>query len=593
MTALAVAEPAAGPLDQAQLHLIDSMAALDECRRWLSERRDGPLCVDTESGGLDVYKDRHRLTQMGDKYHGWAFGPGWFGAANEIIRTYPWLAMHNQSYDWRVFRRHQGIDPRWAVTENTLTLARLADSLKPAGLKPRAALDIDPRAMAADQQLEAAMKRQRWAWDTVPHDFAPYWMYGAMDTVLTAWMYDRYAPVRAGLPQVYDLERAVDRICAGMMDAGMMIDVPFIEDRIRAIRDYAARALPWLKAQHGVSSVSSNDQVGRALAAAGVEIDAWTAGGAAAVDKATLKRYRSMYPHAADLIDALLWCRKGEKIIGSYLETFLRLRCDGDIVHYTINTMRARTHRQSITDPAMQTFDREEPAVRGAWVPREGHAFITIDASQIEARLAAIVSGDRRMIADFRRCDAEGLSFFVELASQIYGESVSKKDPRYSWTKNATYAQIYGSGLSTAAVTAGVSEEQMRPSYEGFRNLYPGIGRMSRRIISQAKQSPRPGVKTMMGRTLLTNRGKEYALVDYLIQGSAAEILKMGLVKLDAAGYGPYLRLPIHDEVLAEVPREHAEEALRQMTEILTDRDSYPLPLTWEGAVLPGRWEKI
>ena len=592
MTALAVAEPAAGVLDQASLHLVDSMTALDECRRWLGERRDGPLCVDTESGGLDVYRHRHRLTQLGDKYHGWAFGPAWFGAANEMIRAYPWLAMHNQSYDWRVFRRHQCLEPRWAVTENTLTLARLADSLKPAGLKPRAALDVDPRAMAADQQLEAAMKRQRWTWDTVPPDFAPYWMYGAMDTVLTAWMFDRYAPVKAALPQVYDLERAVDRICAGMMDAGMMIDVPFIEAKTAAVRAELAQIMPWLRAEHGITSARSSEQVAAAMRAAGVELTEITDGGAPSFTKGALDMYAIRHPQAAWLCQAIRKARKAEDIAGKYLGKFLELADADGIVHYSINTMRADTHRQSITDPPMQTFDRDEPAIRGSFIPRPGHVFITIDADQIEARLAAIFSGDRRMIADFNRCDAEGLNFFVEMTSQIYGEPVSKKDPRYSYTKNGTYAQIYGSGLATAARTFGVPEENLKPSYDGFRQLYPGVHRLMKRTINEARAMPRPGVRTLMGRMLYCRRGYEYVLQDYRIQGSAAEIFKMGMVKLDAAGYGGMLRLPMHDEYILEVPKEHAQEILRGITEVLTDRESFSLPITWGGSILPERWEK-
>jgi len=90
----------AGVLDQVQLHRVDSMDALDECRRWLGRSRQ-ILCADTESGGLSPHRDRHRLTQLGDLTDGWAFPPGWFGAANEMLARYTGrIGMFNSPYDW-------------------------------------------------------------------------------------------------------------------------------------------------------------------------------------------------------------------------------------------------------------------------------------------------------------------------------------------------------------------------------------------------------------------------------------------------------------------------------------------------------------
>jgi hypothetical protein len=98
----------AGVLDSVQLHKVDSADQLDACRRWLGERRD-VLCVDTESGGLSVYRDRHRLTQLGDLNHGWAFPPGWFGAANEMVSKYTGrIGFFNSGYDWRVLAHWDG-----------------------------------------------------------------------------------------------------------------------------------------------------------------------------------------------------------------------------------------------------------------------------------------------------------------------------------------------------------------------------------------------------------------------------------------------------------------------------------------------------
>ncbi len=887
-------------LDQVRgLYLVDSMAMVEQCRRWAAGRRDVPLCVDTESGGLSTYRSRHRLTQLGDKHYGWAFPPEWFGAANEIITRYDGrIGMFNSPYDWRVLGNQDGLTPRWERTDDAQTAGHIFDSLRINKLKQRAAHDVDARASRGEQMMKDGMRRHHWTWDTVPATWQPYWCvpddteiltrdgwkkhdqiadgdetlgysdghlewteikgaarfedaplvrlgnsywatectpnhrwlieknknlalrplvnawktkdttrliisapaiggsssltpgeasvlawvlsdghahwqrpvtqtspiaqviqseskfadgirdllraehayvserpvsggcisfyvkasyfqrawdksglrdhdlshlvmslssearhawlatwmlaegttgrnvitqnrgakldalalciylegmtplitdhgdrcarirmssrqptpqktkitdagrgrvwcpvtglhtwtardrngniyvtgntYGALDPVLTAWMLDKYLPVvRAQFAASYDLELAYARVCANMMDAGMMVDIPYIHDWAARVTAWTAQAAGWLRDRYGITSVNSASQLEAALNAAGVPTGNRTPTGKAATDKETIELYAALYPHAADLLKTILWARKGEKITGTYLAKFIEL-ADDSVIHYSIHPTGARrTGRSSVTDPAMQTYDRDIPMVRGCFVPRPGNVFISIDADQIEARLVAHFSRDQRMITDFLEADRSGGHFFLTMASKIYREEITRKDPRYTMTKNATYAQFYGSGLEKAAATAGVSVEQMRPVYEGLRTLYPDVGVMMNRIVRENKRKGhRPQIRTLTGKRLYGDPGREYALVDYKIQGSAAEVLKWGIVQLDAAGLGPFLRLPIHDEILMECPAGQAEDVLRVSSGILTDRQSFSVPLTWSGSVLSGRWRK-
>lgn len=583
-----------GPLDGVGLHLVDNLAALDEARRWAGERRP-VLCVDTESGGLDPHRSRHRLTQLGDLRHGWAFPPGWFGAANEIISSYTGrIGFFNSPYDWRVLLHQDGLAPRWERTDDAQAAGHIINNSLVNKLKPRAAMEVDPRAMAGEQLLKEGMRANHWTWDTVPATWQPYWMYGALDPVLTAWMLDKYMPqVLASWAPSYDLDMAYARLCANMMSAGMMIDQPYIHERVAEVETYAAKVIRWLAAEWGISSPGSNEQVGRALEGAGVPILYRTPTGLPRCDKDTLKLYAAQFPHAAPLIQAIQGAVKSGKIT-KLLGKFIELAGTDGLVHYSIHPTGAMaTSRSSVTDPAMQTFDRDVPMIRGSFVPRPGHVFISIDADQIEARLVAHCSGDEAMIGDFIEADATGGHFFLTMASKIYGESITKKDPRYTWTKNATYAQFYGSGLEKAAVTAGISVEQMRPVYEGLRTQYPRTRQWSNMVINRAKRMRgKPFTTTLLGRRLYGQRGSEYALVDYTIQGSAAEILKQGAVRVDAAGYGSLLRLPIHDELLLEVAAADAADVLHDVTRILTDREHYAVPLTWSGGILDTRWVK-
>lgn len=591
----------AGALDQVTLHRVDHLDELDSCRRWMGAAHDGPVCADTESAGLNPHRDAHRLTQLGDKRHGWAFGPGWFGAANELISRYSGrIGMFNAPYDSRVFRHQDGLDVGWQRIDDAQSAGHLVNSRAVQKLKPRAALDIDPAAMAGENALRDGMRKQGWTWATVPEDWRAYWGYGALDPVLTSWMLDRYLPeVTTRYRGVYDLDLAYARLCAGMMSAGMAIDIPYIMSNQQQVAAWAEQAREWLRG-YGVTSVNSNEQIGACLRSAGVPILHHTPGGLPKCDKDTLEGYAAEYPHAAQLLRTILGARKAGKIINDVFGKFLSLADDG-VVHYSIHPLGAqRTSRSSVTDPAMQTFDRDIPIIRGSFVPRPGNVFITIDADQIELRLSAHISGDEKLIADILDCDAAAAagdkvagSFFLKFASSIYGP-IRKSDPRYTTTKNTVYSMTYGAGKGTAARTAGVPVREIEPIYDGFKFAYPQLARYSRALVSKLERmrGTQPYVTTIGGRRLMVDRDKCYSGVDYRIQGSAAELLKYGGVKLDAAGLGDFLRLSIHDEWLLECPAADAAEVLREATAVLTDRDSFRVPITWSGSILTERWVK-
>jgi DNA polymerase I len=582
-----------GALDGVKLHVVRTLDDALACKRWAFERREGPLGFDTESGGLSPHKDRHRLTQLGDLQHGWAIPPAWFGVANEILREYPgWLAAHNMPYDWRVLAVHQGLVPAWERTHDTLLGGHIVNSVRTAALKPRAAIEIDPRAMAGEKVLADAMHQQGWNWDTVPETFEPWQLYGALDPVLTCHLLARFEPELRKHSDSYMLELATARICANEMLAGMMIDRPFIEAKIAELRQFHDVAMPWLKQHYGITSVNSNEQVGHALNKAGVPTLLLTDGGKPAIGKGALKFYAEAFPHAAELIRGIARCRKTGDMITKYLAKFLLMAGSDDIMHYQIWTSRARTGRMSVTDPPMQTYDRDEPAIRGAYIPRPGHVFISVDADQIEARIAAHLTRDRQLISDLLAADESGQKFFVIMASQIYGETISKSEPRYTWTKNTFYAQQYGSGLDKAAKTADIPVDRMRPVYMGIQRRYPQRQAYMNQLIKDAKAMKIPSCQTLGGRELRADRGHEYALFNYQDQGSSAEVLKQGQVALDRAGYGPLLRLPVHDEFLLECPAEDARDVLHDVSKILTNTTDYVVPITWSGNILEERWVK-
>jgi DNA polymerase-1 len=86
-------------------------------------------------------------------------------------------------------------------------------------------------------------------------------------------------------------------------------------------------------------------------------------------------------------------------------------------------------------------------------------------------------------------------------------------------------------------------------------------------------------VITPLGRRLPCDSGRVYALTNYMIQSTAADCFKQGLIRLDAAGYSDWMILPVHDEIVLDVPVEHVKQTLHEVPEILSDK-SMGVPIT-------------
>ncbi len=483
-----------------------------------------------------------------------------------------------------------------------MTLATLDDPTRLRGLKPLSAMLIDKHATAGERALQEGMRRNQWSWKTVPYNFPAYAYYSALDPVLTCHLWSYLHPrVMADCPEVYALERSITKICSMMMLKGLRIDRNYINQNTARLREYSRQSREWLEAAHKIKNPLSARQISAAMERQGWQITETTRTGLPKVDKPTLEAIRDGQeaPQSASQIARfVLGVRHLDKIIGSYLENLLESADADDVIHPSINPLQARTSRMSVTDPALQTLPRESSStVRGSFIPREGYALLSIDASQIEARLTAALSKDAGLIKAFAEADAGGRDFYSGIATQMFREEISKDDNRRQLTKNMTFAKIYGAGVPKMAATVGLPVEVVKPIDDAFNERFPGIARMMDRITAEARAmiaaGQRPHVRTSLGRYLPIDEEKIYSGLNYTVQAEAAEALRRGLTDLDSAGYGESLTLVVHDEIIAERPIETAEEDLIQMSEILCKSSNYEVPIPWEGKVMRERWVKL
>jgi DNA polymerase-1 len=110
---------------------------------------------------------------------------------------------------------------------------------------------------------------------------------------------------------------------------------------------------------------------------------------------------------------------------------------------------------------------------------------------------------------------------------------------------------------------------------------------------SRADKDTLPWVMSWGGRRLMSEPDKSYKLVNYLVQGGTADLLKDKLVALDSAGYGEMIMLPVHDEVLFNVPVDGFEEHRDAISGIMAEPDAFLIPLTVHPSGPLERWGDV
>lgn len=571
-------------IDEAQVHLVDNVDEAGELARWLSERR--LVAVDTETTGLG-HEDRVRVVQVGDGQTAWVVpveAPGsWGGLVLSLLGRYTGtVVMHHAKFDVGKLTTSLGLDIPADRLHDTMLQARVLEPTRSAALKNLASRYVDSRAAFAQADLDEKLKGGGHTWETVPITFEPYWFYAGLDTILTYRLHEVLHPrVLAGPHLAYDLELTAALVCGGMERHGALIDRPYALEQRGLLEERIAYAGRWCEEHYGVKP-GSNQAVARVLVDAGFDLDKRTPNGGIMLDKEVLE--------AVDhpLARTVLKRRQAQKVVSAYLRHYCDdLASDGRI-HPSINTCEARTGRMSMSNPNLQNLPRQSEAnpaseiVRRCVVPAPGHVLLLCDFDQIEMRIFAHLSRSPDLLGAF----GEDVDFFTVMTREIFGDpSIVKKDPRRQTTKNAMYATIYGAGTEKFAWTAGITVDEAKRFKALLDFRYPAIRQLQQQIETTSRaryegEGEAYVTSPLTRRRFTLDDDAYYKLMNYLIQGTAAEVLKMKLVELQLAGLGDYLVCPVHDEVILEVPLDELEDVARTVHRVMNDPNLFTVPIT-------------
>jgi len=232
---------------------------------------------------------------------------------------------------------------------------------------------------------------------------------------------------------------------------------------------------------------------------------------------------------------------------------------DDECIYSDYKVTGASTGRTSSSNPAMQTIPvRDTKEYRKCFMPREGNKLIVADYSAQEPRILAYLSQDQKMIDIFN----SGRDIYVEAYYEMEGERITNDDPRRDDTKPVVLGAGYGLSPYGYAQRYDVTEDEAEEKLGKFFRAFPDVKNWT--YIQESKHGY---VETVIGRKFHLNpysyQVKRHAR-NGPIQGSAVDQLKMSLGELHKhwpVGLCEYgIVAEVHDEIVADVPEEHAEE---------------------------------
>ncbi|MFI4990470.1 MAG: DNA polymerase I [Solirubrobacterales bacterium] len=257
----------------------------------------------------------------------------------------------------------------------------------------------------------------------------------------------------------------------------------------------------------------------------------------------------------------------------TYLDVLPSVVDERSRIHTTFLQAGAQTGRLASTNPNMQNVPIRTPLgreIRGCFEAEEGNVLISADYSQIELRVLAHVADEPVLKEIFKR----GEDVHTATASQVFGVAPEQIDPGMrSKSKMINYGIVYGLSDFGLADRLNIPREEAKEFIDAYLERFPRVAAFIAETIERAKQQSyvttlwgrRRQIPELQARNYQVRTLGERLAVNTVIQGTAADIIKLAMVRTHAAlvasALSTRLLLTIHDELLFEGPPEEADDA--------------------------------
>ena len=313
-----------------------------------------------------------------------------------------------------------------------------------------------------------------------------------------------------------------------------------------------------------------------------------TAKGQYSTDEKTLQKLLEAHP----VVKTILEYRACSKLKSTYVDKLPGLIDDEGRVHTTYSQAFTETGRLSSSDPNLQNIPirtARGKKIRKAFVARdENHVLLSVDYSQIELRLMAAMSQDEAMLTAFRN----GEDIHRDTASRVFDVMPAfVTDEQRSQCKMVNFGIIYGISAFGLSQRLGIPRKDAANLIDTYFRTYPKVKEYMDRAIERVREKGyaetvlgrRRVLRDINSRNATVRQAAERDAINTPIQGSAADLIKVAMVKVDRALKAEGLRakmvLQIHDELVFDVPRQEVEKVKEIVRREMTTALDFDVPL--------------
>lgn len=300
---------------------------------------------------------------------------------------------------------------------------------------------------------------------------------------------------------------------------------------------------------------------------------------------------------AHPVISQILEYRSLSKLKSTYCDGLLKVIEPDGRIHTRFNQVETRTGRISSLEPNLQNIPIRTQLgreMRKFFIAGEGKKLVDADYSQIELRVLADLSGDENMIRAFNNGD----DIHTITASQVFSLPPEMITPQLrSRAKAVNFGIVYGIGAFSLAKDIGVSVKEAKQYIDNYLSTYSGVDAYMKRMIDTAKDkgysetlfNRKRYLPELVSSNHMMRAFGERVARNMPIQGTAADIIKIAMVKVDRRlrdeNMKSRLILQVHDELIIEAPDDEAQKALDIVTQEMENACKMKVVLRADGKI--------
>ncbi|MFA6273739.1 MAG: DNA polymerase [Candidatus Paceibacterota bacterium] len=376
------------------------------------------------------------------------------------------------------------------------------------------------------------------------------------------------------LNKIYEeIEEPIISVVKKMEDFGILIDKKYLENLSKEYHKELNKLTEKIYKQAGTEfNINSPKQLSEILFnKLGMKTSKKRgASGSFSTKISVLEELEEEYP----IIKEIIAYRELQKLLTTYIDVIPKMTGEDGRLHAKFLQNGTSTGRFSSQDPNLQNLPIKTELgkrIRGGFIAQKGYKLLAFDYSQIELRVAAILSGDKKMIKIF----SEKKDIHAGVASFVFDVPIEKVDREMRRrAKVINFGIIYGMGVSALKKNLGGSREEAQKFYDNYFKQFSGLKNYLEEVKNFALQNTY--TETLFGRKryfpnikskipFLKNMAERTA-TNAPIQGTAADIIKLAIryaeedLKEEKLLEKAHLVLQIHDELVYEVKEDVLEE---------------------------------